>query len=76
MQILKQINMTYENFRQEILTAMESRPKWSRRGQFVFNYVDEHYGVARIAQFQHHIDCFYDDNQIEAFIKCCYEILN
>jgi hypothetical protein len=46
-----------------------------RYGQAVFNYVDEKYGVARIAQFDYGIDCFYDDTKIEQFLDKCYELI-
>ena len=46
-----------------------------RYGQAVFNYVDERYGVARIAQFDYGIDCFYDDTKVEQFLDKCYELI-
>jgi hypothetical protein len=44
------------------------KPKQWREGQFVFNRVDELYGVARHVQFIDHVDCFYDDSQIDEFL--------
>ena len=46
-----------------------------RFGQAVFNYADEKYGVARIAQFDYGIDCFYDDTKVEQFLDKCYELI-
>lgn len=69
----KQISLTFEEFRDEVLTAMENKPKDWRDGQFVFNYIDEIYGVARIVQFVDKLDCFYDDSKIGAFIERSYE---
>ena len=46
-----------------------------RYGQAVFNYVDEKYGVARIAQFDYGVDCFYDDTKVEPFLDKCYELI-
>lgn len=69
----KQISSTFEEFRNEVLTAMNIRPKNWRRGQFVFNYIDEKYGVARSVQFLDEIDCYYDDSKIGAFIERSYE---
>ena len=60
--------MTYHDFRNEVLGMMKLKPKDWRDGQFVFNYINENYGVARQVQFIERIDCFYDDEQIEAFI--------
>ena len=67
--------MTFEKFRDDILLSMKDKPKQWRDGQFVFNYIDEVYGVARIAQFNKGVDCFYFDEKIEEFILCCYNIL-
>ena len=59
-------------FRAEILTAMKNKPKDWRDGQFVFNYINEKYGVARYVQFIEGIDCFYRDDKIDLFIDKCY----
>ena len=64
-----------EKFKQEILEALKNKPKQWRDGQFVFNYIDEVYGVARTVQFKKGIDCFYDDSKIDAFIEACYQEL-
>jgi hypothetical protein len=40
-----------DEFRANILTAMLKKPKEWRDGQFVFNYINEVYGVARYVQF-------------------------
>ena len=71
----EQITFTFEEFRNEVLTAMENKPKEWRDGQFVFNYIDEKYGVARGVQFVDGVDCFYDDSKIEEFITRSYEYI-
>ena len=63
--------MTAIELKAEVFKAMENKPKEWRKGQFVFNYIDEKYNVARIAQFKHGIDCFYRDDLIDDFINCC-----
>ena len=67
--------MTLEEFRTDVLTAMKNKPKEWRDGQFVFNYIDEKYRVARYVQFIEDVDCFYNDNGIESFIARSYETL-
>lgn len=51
-----------------------------RKGQAIFNYVDTHpelFGnAARISQFNYGIDCFYKDDQIDAFINQILDIVN
>lgn len=59
---------TIQDLKKEVMDAMESKPKEWRRGQFVFNYIDETYGVARAVQFEDGIDCFYNDDAIDDFI--------
>jgi hypothetical protein len=66
--------MLPEELKNEIF-SVEKPTNW-RNGQFVFNYVDEVYGVARIAQFQYGVDCFYRDDKIDEFIATCCEIIN
>ena len=65
--------MKLEDFRTEVLSALESKPEKWRDGQFVFNYIDATYGVARHLQFVKGIDCFYDDGLIDEFIVRSYE---
>lgn len=67
--------ITYEEFRNECFAIADMRQEHLRKGQAIFNYVDEMYGVAREAQFVHGVDCYYLDNKIDEFIKCTYNIL-
>lgn len=60
--------MRFEELRREIIEAMKDKPHFIRKGQFVFNYIDEKYGVARAIQYEDKIDCFYDDSKINTFI--------
>lgn len=51
-----------------------------RKGQAIFNYVDMHPEIfgnaARISQFDYEVDCFYRDDQIDAFINQVLDIVN
>lgn len=40
------------------------------------HYVDFEYGVARAVQFDDGIDCFYVDENIDAFLEDCVERIN
>ena len=64
--------MDLNEFRADVLTAMKDKPKEWRDGQFVFNYINEKYGVARYVQFIDGIDCYYNDDKIDQFIDKCY----
>ena len=67
--------MTAKELHDEVYAWMPEKPKNWREGQAVFNYVGEVYGVARDAQFGYHVDCFYDDEKINAFIETCAKII-
>ena len=69
--------MTLEEIKEEIKyeLSLHSRRKDMREGQEVFNYIDGVYGVARIAQFEYGVDCFYDDTKIDEFIETCAKII-
>ena len=60
--------MTVENLKNEVMSAMANKPQNWRNGQFVFNYIDDKYGIARIVQYVDKVDCFYDDKNIDNFI--------
>ena len=68
--------MTREEFLNEIEQVIQNRPEWSRKGQAVFNHIDLKYGVARVAQFSHGKDCYYEDKYIKDFVECCWQLLN
>ncbi len=63
----------FKKFREGIFSAMKNKPSYYRDGQFVFNYIDENYGVARTVQFKDKIDCFYNDKNIEDFIAVSFK---
>lgn len=70
--------MTKEEFVSEVKrVAGEMRKDHPelRKGQAIFNVVDKDFNnVARIAQFDHGIDCFYDDSYVNLFLDKCYEL--
>lgn len=66
--------MTVQELKDEIYSYI--KPKGWRDGQFVFNMIDDIYGVARIVQFNHGVDCFYDDDEIEKFFVKSVEVIN
>lgn len=67
--------MTIQDLREEVYTAMKDKPKEWRKGQFVFNYIDEVYDVAREVQFQDGVDCFYDDDKIYPFLVRSWQVI-
>ena len=69
----KQIkDYTREELKEIILDdskKMKELYPYYRWGQAVFNYVDEYLGVARKVQFEDNVDCFYNDDAVDAFIE-------
>ena len=68
--------MTYNDFITEIWLAVDNCPKDWRKGQKVFNVIEDLYGnVAREVQFIDGVDCFYDDSEetINLFIDKCWK---
>lgn len=64
--------MTFDELKKEVNTRLlNSKPHNWRNGQFVFNYINAIYGVARYVQFKRNVDCFHDDSKIDEFIKEC-----
>ena len=62
--------MIKEELKKEIEEALSTnKPKNWRKGQFVFNYIDIVYGVAREVQYLDGVDCFYRDELIDQFIE-------
>lgn len=68
--------MTKEEFVSDVMTHVKNRPQYIRKGQAVFNYIEEKYHVARDVQFEDNIDCFYVDASIDSFIDAAYKRLN
>lgn len=66
--------ITIEELKKEISTT--KFPKNWRKGQSVFNYIDNVYRIARTIQFKYGIDCFYKDDNIDDFLNKAVEIIN
>lgn len=66
--------ITVEELKKEI--SATKFPKNWRKGQSVFNYIDNVYGIARTIQFKYGIDCFYNDDNIDEFLNKAVEIIN
>ena len=68
--------ITKEQLRAEVNQFLIEKPREWRKGQAVFNFIDAEYNVARDVQLLHGIDCFYNDEKINAFIDKCVELIN
>ena len=66
--------ITVEELKKEI-SEIEFPKNWIK-GQSVFNYIDNVYGIARTIQFKYGIDCFYNDDNIDEFLNKAVEMIN
>ena len=68
--------MEKEEFIEYVLALSEERDNYIRLGQFVFNHIDDNYGdIARMIQYEKHVDCFYDDSKIMDFLSIAFEYI-
>lgn len=65
--------MTYDEFKSQILARAKEYPPYIRKGQGIFNAVDELTGVARAVQFEDHIDCYHNEENINAFLEASWK---
>lgn len=68
--------ITLKQLTEELNKALETKPDYIRKGQFIFNYMESTYGVASEVQFEDKIDCFYDDSKIDIFVETCLKRIN
>lgn len=66
--------LTKEEFFAKIGEETKKMPGNWRKGQKVFNAIDIIFGVAREVQFNYKVDCFHNDENIEAFKEKSYEV--
>lgn len=64
--------VTFDEFKNFVMNAVDKCPKEWRKGQAVFNVVDEMFGVARTIQFKDGVDCFYNDYNIDKFLELAF----
>lgn len=66
--------LTKKEFFTKIGEEIKKMPSNWRKGQKIFNAVDMIFGIAREVQFHHKVDCFHNDENIEAFKEKSYEV--
>ena len=67
---------TFRKLRLDVLEKAKYRHHYLRLGQFVFNYMHGFYGVARDVKNIDGVDCYYRDDLVDEFLKCCVERIN
>ena len=70
-------NKSLLELKQEVEDNYEKNcPEGWGKGQFVFNYIESTYNVAKQVQILDKIDCFYDDSKIAAFLLASLKYIN
>lgn len=69
------MDLELNNFKEFVMNEINKLPSNWRKGQKVFNFIDNNYGIARRIQFDKGIDCFYNDNAIDKFIEEAHKII-
>ena len=64
--------MKFEDFQSDILCALANKPSCMKKGQFVYTYIHEKYGVANAVQYIDDVDCYNNDSKIDSFIQHAY----
>ena len=68
--------ITFQELKSEVMERARFKHSYLRLGQFVFNYIHGFYGVAISVRKEDGIDCFYRDELIDDFLKCCVKRIN
>ena len=68
--------ITFHELKTEVMERSRFRHRYLRLGQFVFNYIHGFYGVAVAVKDKDGVDCYYRDDLIDNFLKCCVKRLN
>jgi hypothetical protein len=68
--------ITFQELKSEVIEKSKYRHSYLRLGQFVFNYIHGFYGVAVSVKDKDGIDCYYRDDLIDDFLKCCVKRIN
>jgi hypothetical protein len=69
--------MTFEFFKDKIMSEITDYPDTWRLGQKIYNHVDKKYGgLSDFVRDFDDADCFYDDSKIDVFLRRVYDYLN
>ena len=63
--------MTLKQLQNEVFAVLKNKPSCYTKGQYVYNYIDFEYGVAKDVKNQDGIDCREDDTKIDLFVELC-----
>lgn len=67
---MKEKRMTKQELINEINIALANKPSYLRKGEFIYNYIDENYKVADDVRLKDFVSCFFDNDYIDKFLEC------
>ena len=67
---MKEKRMTKQELIDEIKIALANKPSYLRKGEFIYNYIDETYNVADDVRLKDFVSCFFDNDSIDKFLEC------
>lgn len=65
----------FGDFVVKIWKKSDQYPRYMRIGQRIFNAIEDLYGIAYKVRDTSGIDCFYDDDKVDAFIDATWKEL-
>lgn len=68
--------ITFNELKNEVMGKARFKHHYLRLGQFVFNYMHGFYKVAYEVKEKDGVDCYYRDDMIDEFLKCCVKRIN
>ena len=73
---MKEERMTKQKLIDEINIALVDKPSYLRKGEFIYNYIEETYNVADDVRLKDFVSCFFDNDYIDEFLECASKRIN
>lgn len=73
---MKEKRMTKQGLIDEINIALVNKPSYLRKGEFIYNYIDETYNVADDVRLKDFVSCLFDNDSIDKFLECDSKRIN
>lgn len=73
---MKKERMTKQELINEINIALVNKPSYLRKGEFIYNYIDETYNIADDVRLKDFVSCFFDNDYIDKFLECASKRIN
>ena len=68
--------MTKQKLIDEINIVLVNKPSYLRKGEFIYNYIDENYNVVNNIRVRDFVSCLFDNDYIDKFLECASKRIN